>query len=60
MMSLACKDMGNMDCEYVAQGETKEEVMKMAMDHAMSAHGMTEADMTPEMQEKAMSMVKEM
>ncbi|MEO5927607.1 MAG: DUF1059 domain-containing protein [Patescibacteria group bacterium] len=60
MMSLACKDMGNMDCNFVAEGETAEDVMKTAMEHAMSAHGMTDADMTPELKEKAMSAMQTM
>ncbi|MFZ2804654.1 MAG: DUF1059 domain-containing protein [Patescibacteria group bacterium] len=60
MYSLACKDMGHMECPFVAEGETQEETMKKLADHAMQAHGMTEADMMPEMKDKAMSMMKEM
>ena len=58
-MSLSCKDMG-IDCPFVAEGMTQEEVMQKAMEHGMAAHGMTEADMTPEKKATAMSMVKEM
>jgi predicted small metal-binding protein len=58
MFSLSCRDMG-MDCDFVADGASKEEVMQKAMQHSMQAHGMSEADMTPDMKEKAMSMMKE-
>jgi predicted small metal-binding protein len=37
MKTLACKDMG-MDCPWVGKAETKEELMKMAKEHAMEAH----------------------
>lgn len=47
-----------MDCDFVAQGETADEVMQKGVEHAMAAHGMTEADMTPELKEKAMSMMQ--
>jgi len=57
MMTLACKDMGK-DCPFVAQGETKEEVLQKLGAHAKEAHGMTDADMTPEMMQKAESLIK--
>ena len=28
MLSLACHDLGIMDCEYVARGETEEELVE--------------------------------
>ena len=37
MMKFACKDLG-IDCNYVATGSTKEEVLKKAMEHGGSAH----------------------
>lgn len=37
MYTLSDKDMG-IDCDYVAEGKSKEEVMKMAADHAMKVH----------------------
>lgn len=51
MKELKCRDMG-MDCDHVVHGETEEEVMEAAKQHGMEAHGMSEADMTPEMVEK--------
>ena len=38
---LKCKDVG-MDCDFVARGETEEEILKQAAEHAGTAHGMTE------------------
>ena len=38
MYSLSCKDLGVPTCNYVAMGESKEEVMEMAKNHAMKAH----------------------
>lgn len=60
MFTLACKDLGMADCPFVAQGETKEEVMTKIGAHAMQAHGMTEADMTPEKKEQMASAMKQM
>lgn len=59
MFQLSCKDMGNVDCDFVASGETKDECMQNGMMHGMSAHGMTEADMTPEKRATAEQLVKE-
>lgn len=60
MYSLSCKDMG-IDCNYVAMGETREEVIKMSSDHFKKAHpeeakekmeSMTEEEMEESMMEK--------
>jgi predicted small metal-binding protein len=41
-----------MDCDYVCKGETEEEIMKNAEEHAMNDHGYkTEDLMTPELRE---------
>ena len=37
MMKVSCKDLGA-DCDFVAMGETKDEVVKKMMDHGMSEH----------------------
>lgn len=49
--SLSCKDLGMPQCNFVAKGETKEEVMEMINDHAMKVHA-------EEMKEKMKSMSK--
>ena len=38
MKSLACKDLG-MQCDFVATGNTVEEVKQKAMTHAQMVHG---------------------
>jgi predicted small metal-binding protein len=61
MKTLACKDLGAPECNYVAKAETAEEAVKMMTDHAMGAHKdkMDEMakTMTPE-QTNAMMMSK--
>ena len=36
---LRCRDLG-IDCDFEACGETPEEVLKIAVDHAQSIHGL--------------------
>ncbi|MBV8864707.1 MAG: DUF1059 domain-containing protein [Acidobacteriaceae bacterium] len=45
---LKCREVG-MDCDFVARGETEQEVMTKAAEHAKKDHGMTNipADMLP-------------
>ncbi len=38
---LRCKDIG-MDCDFVARGETEEEILKLAAEHAGTTHDMQE------------------
>ncbi|MGC1928607.1 MAG: DUF1059 domain-containing protein [Candidatus Nitrosopolaris sp.] len=45
MKTLSCHEAG-CDCDYVAKGETEEEVMRDATEHGMKEHGKTEEDMT--------------
>jgi predicted small metal-binding protein len=44
MKTLSCRDAG-CDCDYVARGETEEEVMRDAAQHGMKEHGKTQEDM---------------
>ena len=39
--TLACKDAG-VDCPYVAQGETEEEVLQEGVEHVKAVHGYTD------------------
>jgi predicted small metal-binding protein len=43
---VTCRDVG-VDCDFVARGQTEQEVLKKCAEHARSEHGMTElpADM---------------
>ena len=47
MEKFACKNLG-LDCDFTATGATKEEVMKMAMEHGGTVHADMMKDMTPE------------
>ena len=38
---MSCRDVGP-DCDFVARGETDEEVMGQVAEHARAAHGMDE------------------
>jgi predicted small metal-binding protein len=45
MKTLSCRDAG-CDCDYVAKGETEEDVLRNAAQHGMKEHGKTDKDMT--------------
>ena len=47
MFSLSCRDMGR-DCDFVASGETEEQVRKLLYVHAARAHPEMEETLTPE------------
>ncbi len=53
---LACADMG-VNCDYKATGDTVQEVLQKAGEHAATVHGMT--NMPPEMMAKVQAMVKD-
>lgn len=38
---LRCRDVG-VDCDYVARGESEDDIMRQATEHARTAHGMPE------------------
>ena len=39
MKTIICREAG-FDCDYVVKGESEEEIMKNAEEHAMKDHGM--------------------
>lgn len=43
MKELRCRDVG-FDCEGVIRGQSEDEVMRQAADHARQVHGMTQID----------------
>jgi predicted small metal-binding protein len=49
MKTLSCRDVG-VDCDFVAQGATEQEVMEMATEHARKDHGFS--DIPPELENK--------
>lgn len=48
MKSLSCKDIGSMDCNFTATGDTAEAVKEAMFAHAQDAHADVLASMTPE------------
>jgi predicted small metal-binding protein len=38
---VSCRDVG-VDCDFVARGETEQDLLQQAAEHARSAHNMTE------------------
>ena len=58
MLSLKCREMGTADCDYVATGNTEEEVLQNGFAHASKEHGMKAEDMKPEMRQKAISLMR--
>ncbi len=53
---LSCRDMGA-DCDFLARGETEEELFKNAGEHGAAVHGMT--SLPPEAIEMAKSLIRE-
>jgi predicted small metal-binding protein len=45
MKTLSCREAG-CECDYIAKGETEEEVIRDAADHGIKEHGKKEEDMT--------------
>ena len=39
--TVSCRDVG-MDCDFVATGETEEDILQQCAEHARKDHGMTE------------------
>jgi len=62
MNKFECKEMG-IDCDFVATAPTQEEVLDLAMTHAVEAHGELFKDLTPEqsdeMNAKLESLIKD-
>jgi predicted small metal-binding protein len=53
---LACKDAGA-DCDFVARGETEEEILRKCADHAKTAHNMKK--IPKELRTKIRSLIRE-
>ena len=54
--TLNCRDVG-VDCDATFTGETEEEIMTQAAEHARTAHGFDE--ITPELAEKARGAIQD-
>lgn len=54
--TLSCSDVGP-DCDFVATGETDEEIMAKAVEHGRAEHGFDEVP--PELAEKARAAIRD-
>jgi predicted small metal-binding protein len=54
--TMSCRDVGP-DCDFVARGETDDEIMGQVAEHARSAHGIDEVP--PELAEKARAAIRD-
>jgi predicted small metal-binding protein len=54
--TVSCRDVG-MDCDFVAKGETNEDIMQQAAEHARTAHNMTE--IPPEVADKVRGAIRD-
>ena len=55
MRKLSCKEAGEVDCNYEATGDTDDDVMRNARDHALSVHN---HQITPDEEKKARSIIR--
>ncbi|HEY8278076.1 MAG TPA: DUF1059 domain-containing protein [Bdellovibrionota bacterium] len=58
MKFLSCRDAGKI-CDYVAKGDSENEVLSDAMRHGREVHGMEEEDFSPQMKEKMRSLIRD-
>ncbi len=56
MKTVKCRDVG-VDCDFEARGQTDQEVLRDAAEHARSAHGMKE--IPPELAAKVKAAIRE-
>jgi len=57
MKSSTCRDAG-FDCAAVIKGDTEDEIMQKAGEHARSEHNIKPEDMTPEFQQKIRGLIR--
>jgi predicted small metal-binding protein len=53
---VSCKDVGQ-DCDFVARGETEQDILQQCTEHARTAHNMTE--IPPEVAEKLRGAIRD-
>ena len=53
---ISCKDAGYTDCAAVMRGETEEEVLQKAAEHAKAVHNL---EVTPELAQQVRTLIKE-
>ncbi len=58
MKTISCREAG-FECDWIVKGQTEEEVINNAAEHAIKEHGVKSEDMTPEMKEKIRALVRD-
>lgn len=58
MKRLICRDVG-LDCDFVMNGSTEDEVLNKANDHAWKVHAIKPEEMTSEMKVKIKENIKD-
>jgi len=58
MKTLSCKDVG-IACDFVARGNTVDEVLRKATEHGKKVHAMKDTDLTPDKIEKIKTLIHE-
>ncbi len=53
---MKCRDAG-VDCDFVARGETEEDILKQAAEHAKKDHGM--AEVAPDLVAKVKAAIRD-
>ncbi len=53
---ISCKDAGYIDCTAVMRGETEEEVLQKAGEHAKAVHNL---EVTPELAQQVRALIKD-
>ena len=54
---LRCRDVGILDCDFVARGNTEKEIMRKVAEHAKKVHGIN--DISPDLAAKVKAAIKE-
>ena len=54
--TVSCRDVG-MDCDFVAKGETEQDILRQAAEHARTVHNMTE--IPPDVAEKLRGAIRD-
>jgi predicted small metal-binding protein len=58
MKKLACRDVG-LDCDFVVEGLSEEEVLNKAQQHAYEVHAIKPEEMTSEMKVKIQENIRD-
>ena len=58
MKTIACREVGVVNCDHVVEGETEDEIMKRGAEHGKNVHGMKDEDFTPEFMQKVRGLIR--